>query len=93
MFEIEAYVKNKRGLHARPSAQVAKTALNYKSDIFITNIKNNITANAKIILQIMLLEALHNTKLIIKATGTDERKAAQAIAKLINEFYIEDEDA
>lgn len=92
MIKIITHVYSKRGLHARPSAEIVKTAIRYKSNISIINEKKGIIANAKIILEIMMLVASHNSKLIVCAEGIDEKEASKEIAKIISEFSIDEEE-
>lgn len=92
MYKISAYVRNEYGLHARPSAAVVREAGKYASEIQITNSKSGIVADAKAILELMLLVAPQGTELIIEAEGPDAEKAAKSVAKVINEFYISEEE-
>lgn len=87
-----AHVRSERGLHARPSAEVVKAASKYRSKVSVSNPKKGITANAKAILEVMMLIAEHKTKLIVEAEGPDARKAAKAVATVINEFYVPEEE-
>lgn len=92
MVRETAHVRSERGLHARPSAEVVKAAGKYKSEIFISNPEKDITANAKFILEVMMLIAEYKTELIINAKGPDASEAAKAVATVINEFYISEEE-
>ena len=92
MYCIKAYVRSERGLHARPSAEVVKTLKSYKAEVYITNPQNGVKSNARAVLELMMLLALHKDELIIEACGIDEKSAATAVAKIVNEFYIAEEE-
>ena len=81
----KALVKNKRGIHARPSSEIAKTALTFNSEIIIKS--RGKKANAKDVLQIIMLELFEGSKVAIEANGTDEKKALNKIKKLLEKEY------
>jgi phosphocarrier protein len=81
----EATVKNSRGIHARPSSEIAKTALKYQSDITIKY--EDRTANAKDVLQLIMLELFEGSNVIIEAEGEDEEDALEEIKKLVEKEY------
>jgi phosphocarrier protein HPr len=80
-----ATIKNERGIHARPSSEVAKEALKYKSKITITY--NGKTANAKDVLQIIILELFKGTTVSLSTDGEDEKPAFEAIKSLLEKEY------
>ncbi|HOJ64610.1 MAG TPA: HPr family phosphocarrier protein [Spirochaetota bacterium] len=84
----KATVKNERGIHARPSGEIAKEALKYKSKISI-NFQGK-TANAKDVIQLIILEMLKGAVVEIVAEGEDEEAAFNAIKELIEKEYIFD---
>jgi phosphocarrier protein HPr len=73
-------VKNEKGIHARPSSEIAKEALKYKSTI--TVYYNNKKADAKDVLQLIMLELFEGTVVKIVADGADEAEALENIKKL-----------
>ncbi len=85
MIEQPITVTNPKGLHARPSALLVKTAMEFESDIFLSNEGN--TADAKSVLGIMTLCAKAGTELILKIEGPDENEALQAIIEVFNTKY------
>jgi phosphocarrier protein len=85
MVSCKATVHNDRGIHARPSSEIAKEALKYKSKVTINF--NGKTANAKDVLQIIILELFCNTTVDIIADGEDEAQALEAIRNLIENQY------
>ena len=77
MVEKEITVSNPNGIHARPSAEIAKTASKFKSDI--TLIKGDMQTDAKNILNVLMLCIPYNTEITIRASGEDEKEALQAV--------------
>ncbi|SPJ18545.1 Phosphocarrier protein HPr [Burkholderiales bacterium] len=75
-------IRNKLGLHARPSAQITQTASRFQSEVFIA--KDDRRVNAKSIMGVMMLAAGAGTVVTIEATGTDEEQAMQALGQLID---------
>lgn len=83
-----ATVKNERGIHARPSAMIAKESLKYNSEINI--IYEDRIANAKDVLQLIMLELFQGITVEITAKGDDENEAMAAIKNLIENQFIFD---
>ncbi len=81
MIEARATVANRLGLHARPAAELVKTATRFESEIQIA--KDGMWVNAKSILGVMTLAAERGSELSIKADGPDADAAVGAIAELI----------
>ncbi|HOV13317.1 MAG TPA: HPr family phosphocarrier protein [Spirochaetota bacterium] len=78
-------VTNERGIHARPSSEIAKEALKYKSKVTINY--DGKSANAKDVLQIIILELFQGTTVQLIADGEDEKVAYNAIKELIEKEY------
>lgn len=75
-------VNNDRGLHTRPSTEIVKCAVGFKSEIFLVYQKNR--ANAKSLLGILMLAAARGAKITVEAQGNDAEEAVshlQALAK------------
>jgi len=81
----EVQVRNKTGLHARPAMQFVDLANKYISRITVC--KDQQRVNAKSIMELLLLAAGEGTKLTIQAEGPDARKAAEALARLIEDEF------
>jgi len=87
MITIQATVRSKYGIHARPSMHLYKAAEQFPdTEITITDLTNNTKAKADSILQLMLLSSGFGSIVSISASGGDEKKAAEAIAKVIETF-------
>jgi len=86
--ERKIQVMNKLGLHARPAALLVQKASKFKSEIKLK--KDDIEANAKSILSVMMLAAEVGSFVIIKAEGDDEAQAVEALAQLFTEKFGEE---
>jgi phosphocarrier protein HPr len=81
-------IKNKFGLHARPSASFVQTASRFRSDIKVE--KDGQEADGKSILDLMMLAAAQGTHITVKAQGEDAREALLALGDLIDGRFGED---
>jgi phosphocarrier protein len=81
MIEREVTIANKNGLHARPAAEIVKTAAKYKADI--TLVRDDLEVNGKSIMGVMMLAAEYGSTLMLRADGPDAEDAVGALAKLI----------
>lgn len=86
MLEIKLTIKNKLGLHARPSALLAKTAGLFRSAITLTCGKR--TVDAKSILGLMTMAFPCGTELTLSVDGPDEKAAAQSISELFETALV-----
>ncbi len=80
---------NKLGLHARASMKLVNLASQFDSRIFI--LYKNHKANAKSIMNVMVLAATKGTEIELQIEGEDEQQALTAIEKLINDRFDESE--
>lgn len=80
-------VKNKMGLHARPSALLVKAATKYRSDFFIE--KEGTRVNGKSIMGVMMLAAECGSVLELIADGVDEDYLLEEIESILNEGFGE----
>jgi phosphotransferase system HPr (HPr) family protein len=81
-------IKNKFGLHARPSASFVQTASRYRSQIKVE--KDGLVADGKSILDLMMLAAAQGTRVTIRAQGEDAQDALKALGDLIDGRFGED---
>ena len=81
MIERTVTISNKNGLHARPAAEIVKTAAKYSADI--TLVRDELEVNGKSIMGVMMLAAEYGSTLVLRADGPDAEDAVGAIAKLI----------
>ena len=87
MIERTVTIANKNGLHARPAAEIVKTAAKFKSDI--TLVRDDLEVNGKSIMGVMMLAAEYGATLVLRADGTDAEDAVRALAKLIESKFGE----
>lgn len=80
---------NKLGMHARAAAKFVKLATSFKSDIDIE--KDSRRVNAKSIMGVMMLAASKGSTITLHADGSDAEKSLDALEKLINNRFDEDE--
>ncbi len=81
-------IKNKFGLHARPSASFVQTASRFRSEIKVE--KDGLVADGKSILDLMMLAAAQGTQVTVKARGADAQEAIKALGDLIEGRFGED---
>lgn len=89
MQEKKVTLINKRGLHARAATRVVQTCQKYQAKTEIS--LNERTANARNIMQLLMLAAPCGTELTLRAQGEDEHQAIAALEALVlNRFDEED---
>ena len=89
MIEKKLVLKNKLGLHARAAAKLVQVAEQYDSVVKI--VKDNVEADGKSILGVLLLAAPVGTELIFRVDGEDEEQAIKAIEELVEDRFGEEE--
>ena len=85
MVSKELKVTTEAGIHARPAAAVVETCSRFQSRISF--IKGDIRANAKSIMNIMLLAAEYGAEILVEAEGADEVEALAAVERLFVEKF------
>ena len=81
MPERTVTIVNKLGLHARPAAEIVKTAARFKSQITI--MRDDLEVNGKSIMGVMMLAAECGSTVLIRAEGQDADGALDALAALV----------
>jgi phosphocarrier protein HPr len=85
MPEREVKIINKLGIHARPAAEIVKTAGKFKCDITI--VRDDLEVNAKSIMGVMMLAAENGATVALRAIGDDAEAALDALSAVIaNKF-------
>ncbi|MGI9140636.1 MAG: HPr family phosphocarrier protein [Gemmatimonadaceae bacterium] len=87
MTERHVQIVNKLGLHARPAAEIVKTAANFQSNITLT--RDDLEVNGKSIMGVMMLAAEFGSTVILRADGPDEAEAVEALAALVASKFRE----
>jgi phosphocarrier protein HPr len=72
---------NQKGLHARAAARFVKTASQFKAEVTVR--KNGTEVSGRSIMGLMMLAAASGTVLEVSATGPDAAAAVEALARLI----------
>lgn len=85
----EIMIINKLGLHARAAAKFVKVASNFQCEINVY--AGHKEVSGKSIMGVMMLAAGKGSTIEIKTTGPDEDAAMEALEKLINDKFGEDE--
>ena len=87
MTEKHVTVKNRAGIHARPAARIVQVAGKFVSKITMIKEADNEIINAKSVLNIITLAAVYDTVLLVRAEGSDEEEAVEAIASLFERRF------
>jgi phosphocarrier protein len=88
MIEQEVTVINSLGIHARPASLIVQTAGEFDAEIKLE--MEDVVADAKSIMSVMMLAAARDSKVTIRADGADEAEAVKAVAKLFEDKFNED---
>jgi phosphocarrier protein len=87
MAERQVRIVNKNGLHARPAAEIVKTAGKFASDV--TLVRDDLEVNGKSIMGVMMLAAECGSTITLRATGPDEDVALDTLATLVSSKFGE----
>lgn len=85
MVEGEAVVRNKLGIHARPSALLVQRASGFASEI--TLIRDDLEVNGKSIMGVMMLAAEKGARIQVRAEGADEATALKEMVDAIQSDF------
>ena len=88
MIERSVTITNKYGLHARPAMQLVETASRFASDVRL--VRGEKIADAKSIMDVLMLAAEHGTDLVIKAEGDDAEQAIETLSDLVASRFDEE---
>lgn len=88
MLKHDYTIRNKLGLHARPSALLTQTASRFDCEVWIA--KGAQRVNAKSIMGVLMLAAGKGTVVTVDTDGPDEAQALEAIGALIESGFDED---
>ncbi len=82
-------IVNRRGLHARASARLAREAGGFTSTIEVCKDGTCVTATS--IMGLMMLGAAKGDMVVVQATGPDQKEALTQLVTLITERFGESE--
>lgn len=80
---------NKLGLHARAASELVSLARQFSADISIAH--GNRTVDGKSIMSLLMLAAACGAELELRIDGEDESDAFEAISRLVQGRFGEDE--
>jgi phosphocarrier protein len=83
-------VTNRLGLHARAAARLVRTAARFASTIRLQR-ADGTTADAKSILNVLMLAAARGTELQLTVEGVDEAAAMAAVCALFEQKFGEEQ--
>ncbi|MEX0586315.1 MAG: HPr family phosphocarrier protein [Pirellulales bacterium] len=83
-------INTPNGLHARPADLFIRLANRFKSRIDV--IKDTIRVDGKSMLEMLTLAAEKGTRIVLEAIGPDAEEAIDALAKLVETDFDENQD-
>ncbi|MGI8546679.1 MAG: HPr family phosphocarrier protein [Gemmatimonadaceae bacterium] len=87
MAERTVTIINRNGVHARPAADIVKTAGKFASDVTI--VRDDLEVNGKSIMGVMMLAAECGATIVVRATGPDADAAVDALVQLVESKFGE----
>ncbi len=87
MAERSVKIVNKLGIHARPAAEIVKTASRFGANIII--VRDDLEVNGKSIMGVMMLAAECGSMIDLKAEGDDADAALDALEAVIADGFGE----
>ena len=88
MPERSLQVQNSHGIHARPAAEIVKTAARFAAHI--TLVRDDLEVNGKSIMGVMMLAAECGATVIVRAEGDDALAALDALEAVFAGKFGED---
>ena len=85
----ELTICNRKGLHARASAKFVQTVEKFDADVRVTRAGETVGGTS--IMGLMMLAASPGTSITIEATGPEAADVIEALTKLINSRFGEDD--
>jgi phosphotransferase system HPr (HPr) family protein len=87
--EIHLVITTQCGLHARPARLLVQTAAQFQSQIRLQHAEK--AANAKSIVGVLKLGAVHGDTIVVHAEGEDAEEAVNTLSDLLNRKFDEEE--
>lgn len=85
---VEVTISNRQGLHARPVMRFVDIAAKYECEIRVH--KDELTVDGKSPMEMMLLEAIPGTVLLLEAVGAGAAEALKELSELVDSKFGED---
>jgi phosphocarrier protein len=89
LYFAEVVIPNKKGLHARASAQFVRCASNFSAQVRVT--REGHTVGGTSIMGLMMLAAGQGHTILIEAEGEQAEAALEALIKLVESGFGEDD--
>jgi phosphocarrier protein len=89
LYFAEVVIPNKKGLHARASAQFVRIASGFSCKVKVT--REGHTVGGTSIMGLMMLAAGQGHSILIEAEGTDARAALEALIALVEGGFGEED--
>lgn len=87
--ERRVQIVNRKGLHARASAKLARLAVTLPEQVFV--VRNEEVANAHSIMDLLMLAAHQGSEISVRASGPDAAAAVDAVCAMIADGFGEDD--
>ncbi len=87
MKQIQYHVKDPNGMHARPAGALAAFAKQLSSEVRVTCKEKCV--DAKRLLSLMSLGALHGDRLTFEVTGEEEEQDAEQLSAFLENWQAE----
>jgi len=89
LYFAEVVIPNKKGLHARASAQFVRCASSYTAQVRVT--REGHTVGGTSIMGLMMLAAGQGHAILIEAEGKEASQALEALIKLVESGFGEED--
>ena len=89
LYFAEVVIPNKKGLHARASAQFVRCAASFTAQVKVT--REGHTVGGTSIMGLMMLAAGQGHSILIETEGADARAALEALIALIENGFGEED--
>ena len=87
--KADVEIRNKLGLHIRPSRQLAAIAKSYDASVTVRNKERAAAADSQ--LDLLMLLAVKGSVIEVAAVGPDAEAVVRAIVELVESRFGEDE--
>lgn len=88
--ERRVRIVNRKGLHARASAKLARLAVTLPEQVFV--IRNGDVANAHSIMDLLMLAAHQGSEVDVRASGPDAAASVDAVCAMIADGFGENDE-
>jgi phosphocarrier protein HPr len=89
LYLAEVVIPNKKGLHARASAQFVRCAARFTADVRVT--REGHTVGGTSIMGLMMLAAGQGHSIVIETEGKDAAEALEALIALVESGFGEED--